>query len=185
MKPLKVALVLVPLIAAAAFVVVASGALPYKVYVIHTGSMTPTIPPKSAVVVREHQYRIGQVVTFTEGGHTVTHRLIAISTSGMTTTKGDADRTVDPWHVPTSQIVGGVVAAPRQVGYWLEYLRNPVGLASILLSLLVCWQIWALAGARLTGPDRRVRHVPRHRIQTPRHRIQTPRHRIRSDRAIC
>jgi len=178
-KPFKVALLLVvPLIAAAVFVVVASGALPYKVYVINTGSMIPTIPVKSAVVVREHQYRIGQVVTFTEGDHTVTHRLVAISSTGMTTTKGDANRSVDPWHVPKSQIIGGVVAAPRQVGYWLEYLKNPVGLASILLSLLVCWQIWALAGQGQPGPSRRVRRVPHHRIKAPRHRI-------RSDRAIC
>ena len=137
-------LLLVPLMALAAIVVFASGALPYKVYVIHTGSMTPTIPSKSAVIVREHEYRVGQVITFTEDGLTVTHRLVSISASGMITTKGDANSTVDPWHVPKSQIIGGVVATLPEVGYWLTYLRNPVGLASILLALLVCWQIWSL-----------------------------------------
>lgn len=179
MKLLKAALLLtVPFIAAMVVVVAAAGALPYKIYVIHTGSMVPTIPVKSAVVVREHHFRIGQVVTFTEGGHTVTHRLVAISATGMTTTKGDANRSVDPWHVPRNQIIGGVVAAPRQLGYWLEYLKNPVGVASVLLSLLVCWQIWALAGQRQSDPSRRVRHEPVHRIKAPRHRI-------RSDRATC
>ena len=173
MKPLKVVLLLlVPLTALAAFVVVTSGALPYKVYVVHTGSMTPTIPSKSAVVVREHRYHVGQVITFTENGHVVTHRLVSISASGMTTTKGDANRSVDPWHVPTRQIIGGVVAAPRQVGYWLVYLKNPVGLASLLLSLLVCWEIWSLAGDGLKRPLHRIRPASADsQVTRPRHRI--------------
>ena len=173
MKLLKVVLLLlVPLTALAAFVVVASGALPYKVYVVHTGSMTPTIPSKSAVIVREHQYHVGQVITFTEDGHIVTHRLVSISASGLTTTKGDANRSVDPWHVPTRQIIGGVVAAPRQVGYWLVYLKNPVGLASLLLSLLVCWEIWSFAGDGLKRPLHRIRPASTDRqVIRPRHRI--------------
>jgi len=173
-KPLKVVLVLlVPLLALVAFVVAVSGVLPYRVYVVHTGSMTPTIPTRSAVLVRDDVYHVGQVVTFTEHGLTVTHRLIAIGADGLITTKGDANPTADPWHVPRSQIIGGVVAAPRQVGYWLEYLKNPAGLASILLAFAVCWQIWSLAAGGSTAPARRVRHVPRHRIGTPRHRIGT------------
>ena len=173
MKPLKVVLLLlVPLTALAAFVVVASGALPYRVYVVNTGSMTPTIPSKSAVIVREHQYHVGQVITFTEDGHTVTHRLVLISSSGLTTTKGDANRSVDPWHVPTREIIGGVVAAPRQVGYWLVYLKNPVGLASLLLSLLVCWEIWSFAGDGLKRPLHRIRPASADtQVNRPRHRI--------------
>ena len=62
----KIVLVSVPLIVMAAIVVFVSGVLPYKVYVVHTGSMTPTIAAKSAVSVDEHHYRVGQVVTFTE-----------------------------------------------------------------------------------------------------------------------
>ena len=179
MKTAKVALLLlVPLLAATAFAVAASGVLPYRVYVVHTGSMTPTIPTRSAVFVRDDVYHVGQVVTFTEHGMTVTHRLIAIGADGRITTKGDANPTADPWHVPKSQIIGGVVAAPRQVGYWLEYLKNPAGLASVLLACLVCWQIWSLAGGGSTAPARRVRRVPRHRIQRSRHRTRTPRHRI-------
>jgi signal peptidase I len=139
--------VLVPLLAVAAIGVYASGTLPYKVYVIHTGSMAPTISPKSAVVVREGAYHVGQVVTFTEDGQTVTHRLVSIDANGLITTKGDANATADPWHVPQSQIVGGVVTIVPELGYWLIYLKNPIGLASILLTLLVLWQIWSIAKA--------------------------------------
>jgi signal peptidase len=140
----QVVLVAVPLLVVAAVTVFVSGVLPYKVYVLHTGSMTPTVPSKSAVIVHEHQYHVGQVVTFTEDGQTVTHRLISINAEGLITTKGDANATADPWHPPKSQIIGGVVATMPEVGYWLVYLKSPLGEASVLLAMLAIWQVWAL-----------------------------------------
>lgn len=130
----------------AALLLYESGALPYKVYVVHTGSMYPSIPPESAVVVREGQYRVGGVVAFTEHGSIVSHRLMAIKADGTIVTKGDANRSVDPWRVSTSNIIGGVVAAPRHLGYLLTYVKTPTGATSILAALLCLWQIWALAG---------------------------------------
>jgi signal peptidase I len=153
-KLLKIFFVLlVPVLLLACFVVLATGAAPYKVYVIHTGSMSPTIPSGSAVLVHEGHYRVGQVITFSEDGLTVTHRLVSISSSGLTTTKGDANLTADPWHVPTSQIVGGVVFAPRYVGYVIIYLRSPLGLASVLIAALILWQIWSLTGDAAVAND--------------------------------
>jgi signal peptidase len=143
----QVVLVAVPLLVVAAVTVFVSGVLPYKVYVLHTGSMTPTVPSKSAVIVHEHQYHVGQVVTFTEDGQTVTHRLISINAEGLITTKGDANATADPWHPPKSQIIGGVVATVPELGYWLVYLKSPLGAASVLLAVLAIWQIWALGSS--------------------------------------
>jgi len=144
-------LLLVPTLALAAFIVAASGALPYKTYVVHTGSMSPTIPSKSAVIVREQQYEVGQVITFTASGLTTTHRLVSIDADGMAITKGDGNGSVDPWRIPPEQIIGGVVAAPRELGYWLVYFRNPVGLVSVIVSILGTWQIWSLLGQMATG----------------------------------
>ena len=143
----QVVLVSVPLLVVAAVAVFVSGVLPYKVYVLHTGSMTPTVPSKSAVIVHENQYHVGQVVTFTEDGQTVTHRLISINAKGLITTKGDANATADPWHPPKSQIIGGVVATVPELGYWLVYLKSPLGAASVLLAMLAIWQIWALGSS--------------------------------------
>jgi len=140
-------MLLVPLLLLASFAVLATGVAPYKVYVIHTGSMSPNIPSGSAVLVHEGHYRVGQVITFTEGGLTVTHRLVAINKEGLVTTKGDANPTNDPWHFPKSQIIGGVVVAPRYVGYWITYFRNPLGLVSVLLAAVALWQIWTLGDA--------------------------------------
>ncbi len=145
-KPFSVVVALVLLVSSAALALYETGNLPYRVYVVHTGSMTPTIPPESAVVVREGRYEVGQVISFTVHGEVVSHRLIAINPNGTITTKGDANRTADPWHVPVSSIIGGVVAAPRRLGYLLTYVKTPQGGASILVALLCLWQIWALAG---------------------------------------
>jgi signal peptidase len=163
----KVLLVLIPLVVVAACAIFISGVLPYRVYVLHTGSMSPTIAPKSAVIIEQHHYHVGQVVTFTENGLTVTHRLISINADGLITTKGDANASVDPWHVPKSQIIGGVVTTMPEVGYWLVYLKSPVGAASVLLALLAMWQIWALGKtaspvvAEAREPVRRGRHAKR------------------------
>ncbi len=126
----------------------ATGTLPYKVYVIHTGSMDPTFPVKTAVIVREGRYHVGQPVSFITGpgGTVITHRLVAISTHGVITTKGDANRAVDPWHEPRTDIIGGVVAAPRMAGYLIVFLRNPRGSASIVLSIASFWLLWSIAG---------------------------------------
>lgn len=134
------------LVIACGFGLLASGVLPYRVYVVHTGSMQPTIPSTSAVLVRVGEYKVGQPISFNEQGGVITHRLMRINANGTIDTKGDANATDDPWHVPTSAIIGGVVAHPMGLGYWLVFLKNPLGLASVFLSVLVCWQIWGFAG---------------------------------------
>lgn len=147
------ALVLLALLVSA--VLLACGVLPYRVYVIHTGSMSPTIPPKSAVIVREGSYHVGQVISYQTGSGIVTHRLVARRANGMLGTKGDANRTADPSFIRQSAVVGGVVAAPRMAGYWLVYFKNPAGLASLFLAVICAWLVYSLPGdfARLKKSD--------------------------------
>lgn len=133
-------LLALPVLAGTLLVIYLTGSVPYRVYVIHTGSMTPAIPSRSAVLVHVGSYHVGQVVSFRVHGETVTHRLVAINANGTIVTKGDADQSVDPWRAPRSSIVGGVVLAPHFVGFALLYLRTAPGAASILLALLVLWQ---------------------------------------------
>jgi signal peptidase len=117
-------------------VLLACGALPYRIYIIHTGSMSPTIPTTSAVIVRKGEYHLGQPVSFYQHGEVITHRLVARNLDGTFTTKGDANATVDPWTIPANQVIGGVVAAPYRLGYWLEFFKNPAGLAAFLAVVL-------------------------------------------------
>jgi signal peptidase len=136
----------------AAFIIIVSGVLPYRVYIVHTGSMSPSIDSRSAVIVRQHEYKVGQPISFIEQGQVITHRLVSITPDGTITTKGDANTTTDPWSVAKKDVIGGVIAAPSELGYWLMYFKNPLGIASIFLAMLMCWQIYAWGGS-LSNPS--------------------------------
>ena len=154
-------LIVVPLVLLATLLVIAARESPYKLYMVHNGSMSPTIPSGSAIIVWKGVYQLGQVITFTENGQKVTHRLISINAQGLTTTKGDANATNDPWHVPEKQIIGGVVMAPRYLGYVITFITNPWGLGSIVLVILVIWMIWKLTRAPPSESERDERHARR------------------------
>ena len=126
LKDTLLVLVCLALIVPAALL--ASGKLPYRVYIVHTGSMTPTIPSRSAVLVEKGTYHLGQVISFRTQNGVVTHRLIKRGADGTLVTKGDANRTPDPGSLRATQVIGGVLAAPRTLGYWLQYLKNPAGI---------------------------------------------------------
>ena len=140
-------LLALPALAGTLLVLYATGSIPYRVYVIHTSSMSPAIPSRSAVLVRASRYRVGQVITFREHGETITHRLVGFDHDGAAVTQGDANRSPDPWRVPRADIVGGVVLAPHFVGFALVYVRSPLGAASVLLALLAIWQTVGLSRA--------------------------------------
>ena len=122
----------------------ASGKLPYEVYIVHTGSMSPTIPPRSAVIVKKGVYHVGQVISFESPNGVVTHRLIRRTAAGTLVTKGDANKTADPGTTAPAQVIGGVVAAPRMLGYWLQYLKDPAGLASLFMLIVCFWLIYSI-----------------------------------------
>jgi signal peptidase len=134
------------LVMIATFSLDAAGKLPYKVYLVHTDSMEQTIRPGSLVLVRESQYHVGQVITFKVNGLIVTHRLIAIHPNGTIVTKGDANRTADPWRATKANIIGGVVRTIPMVGYlWFFIFMTWEGPVSILLAISFFVMLWLLA----------------------------------------
>ncbi len=139
MKFLKSLAVVLALVIIAAVALLWSGILPYKLYVMKTGSMTPTIPSESLVVVHEGHYRVGQVISFRVNGGVVTHRLIGIKPDGTIVTKGDANPTPDPWQLKESSIIGGVVAAPKYIGFYLKYLETPIGATLVVVAVVSAW----------------------------------------------
>ena len=165
--------VMVPLVVIVGFLLAMSRT--FAVYVVHTGSMSPTIPSKSAVLVHKGDYKVGQVVAFHEGGDVVTHRLVAIHGNALTT-KGDGNKTNDPWTLTRSDIIGGAVLAPREAGYWLQYLRNPAGLASVLLSIVCVSLIWSIASSfeERSAEASRSPREPRHALPRPVTATQSP-----------
>jgi len=140
---LALLLVVVPIGIVVAAVLALSGS--YKVYVIHTGSMTPTIPSRSAVLVHKDHYHVGQVVSFETTAGIVTHRVVKRNIDGSLTTKGDGNKDNDVNVVEPASVIGGVVAAPRELGYWIRYLQNPLGAGSVIFAVICIGLIWSIA----------------------------------------
>src|SRR5665213_1891053 len=131
----------------------AAGKLPYKIYLVHTGSMEQTIRPGSLVLVRENQYHVGQVITFKVDGLIVTHRLIAVHPNGTILTKGDANRTADPWRATKADIIGGVVRTIPGVGYvWNFIFMAWEGPVSILLAMSFFVMLWLILRRLKSAP---------------------------------
>ena len=137
----------------------------YKVYLIHTGSMTPTIPIGSAVLVHKGPVHVGDVITFHRFGDRalVTHRLIKINPDGSYTTKGDGNATPDIDSTAPHNVVGHVVAAPQHVGTVVEFLfHSTAGYALDVLLLLMMFV--ALMNTPKSGahraPGRRKKRAP-------------------------
>lgn len=130
----------------------------YRLYLIHTGSMTGTIPTGSAVIVEKGtDVYVGEVITFhREGdGAIVTHRLVAVMPNGTLETKGDANPTPDLGDIPRSRVVGHVVAAPQHVGAIIRFMsRTTLGYIFDALLLVILWV--AIPG----GKKRQPRHRP-------------------------
>jgi signal peptidase I len=134
-----------------------------NIYVVRTGSMSPSILPGDAVldVSAPPHVRRGEVITFRlPSGGLVTHRVHAIH-GDLVSTKGDANRTADPWTVAADQVVGTVRHTLPRMGYVLVYLQQPAGIGSLvtaMLALFFAWQLFFGGGAdpRPTGaPDQR------------------------------
>lgn len=116
----------------------------FKLYPIRTNSMTPTLPVKSLVFVKEGSYQEGDIITFRHhtlsgGQELVTHRFIKRDGNGLIITKGDGNDSVDAWPVKDQDVTGKVVLCVPQAGFWLMVLKTPDGLGGMLLLALAFW----------------------------------------------
>jgi signal peptidase I len=131
----------------------------YRVFIVRSGSMAPTIPTGSAVLVRgvpPESLRVGDVITFerTDGGQppvTVTHRIVEIVQPGppiLFRTKGDANTVADPVTVSYVGDAGKVDAHVPFAGYALNAVGHPaarlalIGVPALLLGLSFIRDLW-------------------------------------------
>jgi len=120
----------------------------YRVYVVHTGSMEPTLRPGDAVLDFGAPTKVepGNLITFRASGPdaVVTHRVVSYA-DGVVQTRGDANASIDPWALPMHNVVGSVALVLPRAGYVLVYLRSAQGLGSLataLLALALLWQVF-------------------------------------------
>lgn len=107
-----------------------------KLYQIKTGSMEPTIPAGSYVLVRPvTDPQVGEVILIGAPGYQVpvVHRIVAIGAGGKTlTTRGDANE-VDDASIDQSQVMGIVTDIFKQNGIYHRPYQFGVGICALAL----------------------------------------------------
>lgn len=113
---------------------------PIRPYVVLSGSMEPSVPTGSVVVVQPNTsgYGVGEVITFSQksGKDAVTHRINTIdNVDGVIsyTTKGDANNQVDNSTVAKDQVVGKVIWTIPYLGFGIEYAKKPYGFILLVI----------------------------------------------------
>ena len=158
----------------------------YQVRTVLTGSMRPTMPEGSVVMirpVRPAQLRVDDVITYripVEDRRIVTHRIVEIvepGTEPVVRTQGDANNAPDPW---VARLRGDdawrVRLSVPKVGYVLAALRQPAArqltvlAAPALLALVSVVRIWVppKAEERPAEADEAKAPAPRQRAKEPR-----------------
>jgi signal peptidase len=126
--------------------------------VVRSGSMEPTIPTGSMVLVKRVEaadIKVGDVMTVERPDHTrVTHRVVAIERNGVTallTLKGDANEDPDPVPIPV-RYAHRVVTRVPVIGRAVAWLATAPG--GFLLGCLSTLVIRPMVGLRSGGGKR-------------------------------
>ena len=113
----------------------------YSVLIIASPSMTGAIEAGDAIIIKNSDsYAVGDVITYfpADESFSVTHRIVRTEGDKFYT-KGDANPSEDPDPVLIEQIAGKVAVKLDKVGYFIEWLKSPVGIifAATFIVLLI------------------------------------------------
>lgn len=122
---------------------VRTSVIDYRIYCVVSGSMEPSIPRGSLVLMKrmlDSQYRLGDVIVYVRDDKKsapVMHRIIDLQKNqfgiGFISTKGDSNPNGDPWQVNYNQIEGKVIRDVPYAGYLISYLNTKFGFLLIAL----------------------------------------------------
>jgi len=145
------------------------GVGPLELRIVKSGSMEPTIQTGGVVFVRPASiYEAGEVITYQEPNTVIptTHRIVDTYSEQGTTyfiTKGDANETIDASAVPAAAVLGRVVFAVPFVGYLIDFARQPLGFALLIVVpalLIILSEIEVIRGEIRQRQPRRRSFVP-------------------------
>lgn len=111
----------------------------YKLYIVMSDSMDPTIHKGSIIVIKKTRHlNVGDIVSFQYPlniSKSITHRIVDYRNDDgfYFITKGDANRSVDPWQLRNDQIIGKHIVSIPLVGYLVSAIKSPVGLFILIL----------------------------------------------------
>jgi signal peptidase I len=129
-------------------------ALGYRVLIIRSGSMVPTLHVGDLVIDRSiapSQAAPGEVVTFRDprlNDQLVTHRIVSMHWSGnqvMFVTRGDANHANETWSISKTGTIGQAVAVDPIIGHLIVRLTSRI--AEILeIAFCALWLGYLLIG---------------------------------------
>lgn len=113
--------------------------LGWQLETVLSGSMTPTLGVGSVAAIEPVDpaaVRPGDVITYRDGDHLTTHRVVDVHAGAERSfvTKGDANEDNDPTAVEADAVVGRVLFDVPLLGHLTQLLRDP--LAFLLLAAL-------------------------------------------------
>ncbi len=113
----------------------------YSVLIVASPSMTGAIEAGDAIIIKQSDsYAVGDVITYfpADENFSVTHRIVRMEGDKFYT-KGDANQSEDPDPVLIEQIAGKVAVKLDKVGYFIEWLKSPIGIifAATFIVLLI------------------------------------------------
>ncbi len=117
--------------------------LGYKAYIVDTNSMEPTINVGDIVIVKkvkEDKLKQGDVITFTEEGEVITHRITKVETEEIGTqyvTKGDNNNTEDTFKIRYNDIIGEEILTIPRLGKTVQILDSKIIILIIILIILI------------------------------------------------
>lgn len=142
-KALKITLIVIKNICLALLItLVFAFATGFKFLNILTGSMTPTMPKNTVIIIKKipiSQVEIGDVITFKMGDSNVTHRVVEINNSGRNTvlyTQGDAAQNQGSRETVTEDnFVGVVVFHIPYLGVLLNLIKDNIIIITVCIVL--------------------------------------------------
>ena len=116
----------------------------YTLFRITTGSMEPTYPVDTLILVKKtdpSRIQTGDVISFYSqdpalDGAVNTHRVVEIRQENnaiVFVTKGDNNNVVDSYDVPGEYLIGKVVASSNKLGKFSRLVANPLIFIPIIL----------------------------------------------------
>lgn len=100
-------------------------------YIVLSGSMEDEIKTGSVAYVdtkvKAEEIKEGDIIAFNMGAKQITHRVISINSDNTFTTKGDANKVVDPNSVKFSNCLGKTIFSLPYLGYMLGAAQTKIG----------------------------------------------------------
>ena len=115
--------------------------LQFKIFMVESGSMAPTIQTGSLIIVKpETEYKKDDIITFKKNleidikarGATTTHRIVEVDNDSFTT-KGDANETEDQKSIHKDLILGKLFLTIPYLGYPVSFAKTQTGFILLIV----------------------------------------------------